>query len=473
MRHHPRTARLLCDFDSSAAAVRVTSRALRDRPAGALGLAPGSAALAGLASRLPAPVRRGAFVGTASLQASPPSRVSGLRGEDLAAWTADRYGPGPYPAAFVGSVSGAAVHLAAALRAPVLPQTFLVPVRARVDPDRPDVALRAGRALGEHLVEANPELALCHMHDPNQDRAMLVRFLYYRFKRLRLGRTLTRFLEQRLAPGATIFVVDCTLTWPTTRLGDRQRFQFGALGGMSPQEYAAGGDPVARYLAAQGSPLRRWPAPPTDERYPEAEWGYDDTLTADVAALAARRGFRVRRIRVAEPEHLSPLVADLHRWWYARRGLPADRLLVETYNQWEPYWAARLGAVPFWLQFTTRPSYRTLTRYLCRAEQYDRVDVNLFSNGVRSIGLVPAARWRGLADRCARLAGGTIGVDERTFPEDIGSTLRYGPALAAQPRHLPPPSPLTLAELDEFLDQAGDGEPARMARFEPVRPDSG
>ncbi|MER5177360.1 hypothetical protein ABT009_03100 [Streptomyces sp. NPDC002896] len=451
MLQHLRTARCLCDFDSSVAEVRAVSRSLRGQDFPALAMGPGSAWLADVLSRLPSRARRRAYVLLAGMQGAPGSTVQGLTSEDLAAWTARQYGTGPYPAVFIGASSGAAVHLAAALGAPVLPQTYLVPVRTRLDPDRPRAAMVAGRELGRRMVEANPDLALCHMHDPNQDRAMIVRFAYFRFKRLRLGVTLQSFLERRLAPGAAIFVVDCTLTWPMSVLGERYRFQFGALGGMTADEYMGGSERIARHLAEQGASVRQWDAPPPDELYPEAEWGYDAALTDDVLELARRCGYQVRRITIGEPEHLSPLVAEFHRWWYRRRGLPDDRLLIETYNQWEPYWALRLGVVPFWLQFTTRPSYRCATDYLTHADPYQRIHVNLFSNGLRSAGLVPVEHWRGLARRYARTSGGTIGVDERAYPGDLGSTLTCRRALAALPERHPIPPPVGMAELDEFL----------------------
>ncbi|MFI2433341.1 hypothetical protein [Streptomyces sp. NPDC018693] len=462
-----RVGRCLCDFDSSVAEVRAVSRFLRGQDFKGLGVGPGSVRLADLLSHLPSTARRRLFVMAAQGQSAPASRVRRVSGEDLAAWTAAQYGPGPYPAVFIGAGSGAAVHLAAALRAPIVPQTYLVPVRARLDPDQPRAALRAGLEFGRRMVEANPELALCHMHDPNQDRAMIVRFMYFRFKRLRLGATLERFLEQRLAPGATIFLVDCTLTWPVSVLGERHTFQFGALGGMPADEYATGSDRVARHLAEQGSRVRRWDAPPPDETRPEAEWGYDDTLTADITALAARRGHPVRRITIGEPEHLSPLVADLYRWWYRRRGLPARRLLVETYDQWEPYWALRLGAVPFWLQFTGRPSYDLLDRYLLDNDRpFEHIHVNLFANGLRSVGQVPPEEWRELARGYAHTDGGLIGVDEHAFPEDIGSALRYQPAIAGLPGRHPPAPPLGLDELDDFLTGARHTEAYRLARIE-------
>ncbi|MFC8795675.1 hypothetical protein [Streptomyces cinereoruber] len=99
-------------------------------------------------------------------------------------------------------------------------------------------------------------LALCHMRDPGQDRAMIVRFAYFRFKWLCSGAELERFLKQRLAPAETIFIVGCAL-WPMSGLGDGHRFRFGALGGMAADEYVTGGDRAARPLAARSVAVRQ------------------------------------------------------------------------------------------------------------------------------------------------------------------------------------------------------------------------
>lgn len=55
VRQRLRTARCLCDFDSSVAAVRTVSRFLRGKDFRGLGVGPGSARLADLASQLPSP----------------------------------------------------------------------------------------------------------------------------------------------------------------------------------------------------------------------------------------------------------------------------------------------------------------------------------------------------------------------------------------------------------------------------------
>src|SRR5439155_7282415 len=142
------------------------------------------------------------------------------------------------------------VHLCAALGIPWLPQTFLIPVRhgGLHHPDEPKRDLEWARRPAAALLEANPELVLHHMHDANQDRLMIQRMTYFRVKRTRLGEAYRRFLAGTLPRGATLFLVECGLSWPTVRVADRHVFQHGALGGATAEEYYRGGPRVEEYL---------------------------------------------------------------------------------------------------------------------------------------------------------------------------------------------------------------------------------
>ena len=71
---------------------------------------------------------------------------------------------------------------------------------------------------------------------------------------------------------------------------------MGGSGGMSPEEYLYGGPRVARWFAEQGSKRQRWDAPAPDGESPEAEWGFDETLRADVEGFARDHGHRVDRV---------------------------------------------------------------------------------------------------------------------------------------------------------------------------------
>lgn len=459
LRRHVRTARVLTDFDSSVNMVRAIGRFLRGKDHRGMSVGPASPRLANAVANLPRGARRGIFEGTGFLQAVPLHRVDRVDAEDLAHWVTEQYRGGPYPAVVIGAASGAAVHLAAALRAPFLPQTMLVGARnTATHPDDPVAALHAIAPIARRIAARNPELAVHQMHDPAQDRPMVQSLAYLRLKRQALGRTYERFLEQRLAPGAAIILLDCTRDWRITTVADRVYFQFGCLGGVPEQEYHDSGEQVAEYLRQQGSPWRRWEPPETDARRPEAEWGFDPALRPDVERVADRFGYALHSLTMDDPQRLSPFVADLYRWWYGCRGLPTDRLLAESYVQFDPMWTLRLAAVPFWLRFNMAPSYEALRGYLDQAPQFREIHVNLFSQGVWSPGLVPAERWRELAAERARIHGDLIGVDEDAYPLDTGSSARYTPAYASlPPRHSLPP-PVSVGDINRFVAERGPSD---------------
>lgn len=132
-------------------------------------------------NRLPDSVPAQLYIWSGFSEAVPAARLGEVNAERIAAWAADRYPPRCYRAAFIGSSNGAAIHLAAAMGIPWLPQTFLIPARhPGLDPDDVSAAIAWARSPAEALLRANPELRLHHMHDPNQDRLMVQRMAYFR-----------------------------------------------------------------------------------------------------------------------------------------------------------------------------------------------------------------------------------------------------------------------------------------------------
>jgi hypothetical protein len=402
------------------------------------------------------------------MEAIPSHRLGDVDVEETSRWVTNAYPQMQYPAAFVGSSSGALVHLAAALRLPWLPQTFLIGVRRpAMSPDEPKEDMEWGRENARPLLEANPDIQLHHMHDPNQDRLMIQYMTYFRYKRLKLGEAYESFLRNNLQPGGTIFTVECLRRWSTTRIGARHYFQFGALGGATPEEFLHGSERVAAYLERYKSDRRKWDAPtPDSDDMPEAEWGFEPTLLEDIERFALRNGFKVRRILFDEPEHLSPLTADLYRWWYRQRGLTPNRLFVQSFMITEPWWTLRTGSAPFWLKFNMEPSAEWLETYLDGTDPYDYIYLTLMSHGVECVGLAPIERWRALLSR-ARKEGRFLGVDEEKFPRHFGVFGSYYRDLQSVPARYPMPGALSIGQLEQFLAEAGGRYPVEIREHEP------
>ncbi len=350
----------------------------------------------------------------------------------------------------------------AALGMPWLPQTFLIPVLyPELHPDEPKKAMEWGRRTAQPLLDANPDLQLHHMYDPSQDRLTLRGMTYFRVKYLRLSSAYKRFLEKNLPRGGTIFIVECERTWPTTSIGDRHFFQFGALGGATPEEYFDNSDRVRRYLEKYQSHRRHWDAPTPDGDSPEAEWGFETSLRQDVENFARDRGYHMRRIIFKEPEHLSPFVAELYRWWYKQRGIIANRLLVESFILLEPMWTLRTGSVPFWMKFNMEPSLDWIKDYLGKADPYDEIFMILFSHGVESVGLPSISQWREVF-KYARQRGEFIGMVEEDFPRNFVTLIRYYTDLKRNiSARYPVPGTLSLERLNQFIQETSDRFPVQ------------
>jgi hypothetical protein len=446
----------VANFDSASSFLRATALYLKGKDFPAWGLTGALKSILPLANYLPQQPREILYAAGGMNEGLSPSRTSSVDAGKIAEWAAGLYPTRPYPGVMIGSSNGALTHLAAALGMPWLPQTIFVPVRQTdVHPDDAIAGLEAGLEPGRQLLEANPEIQLHHMHDPNQDRLMLQLMTYFRIKWLELPEAYQAFMRQNLAPGDPIIIVDCKRRWPVTRVGDRHLYQFGALGGATEEDFFKGGERVRGYLEKYQSHRRQWEPPEPTELAPEAEWGFEPALRPAIERFAAEHGYRIVTLTYEEPEDLSFFVADFYRDWYRRRGMRTNKLFVESFLLIEPHWALRTGCVPFWMKFNMDPSCEALGRFLDGREPFDEIWMTLFQHGVECVGLTPIARWQELLAR-AQKKSGFLGLDEALHPRDFGALAAYQDEIQKLPSRYPLPGPLGLDRLAEFV-RASDG----------------
>lgn len=457
---HPAT-RYITQLDSTTSLLRALARFLQGRDFPGLGVTPYSipGSVAATANLLPPAVRAALYRWTGWLGGSRSKTMADVRAEEISDWVVSHYPPAPtagWPGAMLGSANGAAIHLAAALGIPWLPQTFLAPVRRSLPPDDLLGDLQWGRGPAAAIAAHNPDLCVHQMHDPVHDRQMVQRIGYFRLKRLRLGQVYQDFLVRQVRPGSTIFLVECRLPWLVTAVTDRHIFQVGGFGDAGPLEYLRGSPRVQDFLHKFDSNRLTWRVPEPTGAAPEGEWGFREELLDDVRSLAHRQGCHIRRIVFEGPDDFSPFVADLHRWWYQRRGLDSRRLLVECFALLEPYWTLRTGSVPYWLAFTSNCCAQMLDQYVRSGTPFDEIYLMLFSNGIEGIGMAAIDRWRQILNQ-AQSTARFIGVDEQEFPRDYASFIRYHTELKRHiPARQPLPQPLTLEEFDRFAALATD-----------------
>lgn len=444
----------LANFDSSTTMVRALSRHLHGQGFPGLGIFPRPVdRLLPIGNRLPRRTRAAIYRRGSANEAIDPDELESVDVEAIRSWVTDRYPERGYPAVLIGSASGAMIYLAALLGIPWLPQTFLVPVRRDVDPDEPRADLEQMRGPGKAFTAANPDIAIHHMSDPNQDRRPLPAMAYFRIKTLALGEAYRDFIETVLAPDGTIMLSDCTMEWPSTTVSERHYFQFGCIGGFDPMEYYEGSPRVRRFLERQGSDRRQWDPPAPDGRRAEAEWGLNDAIESELFAFAGQKGYRVRRLAFEHPRSLSPLVARCYRREYERRGYATNRLLASTFTQLDPWWTLRTGSIPYWLSFTVEDDAEALDAFLDETpESFEEIYVILFSHGVDSAGLAGADRWQEVLDR-ATDTGAFLGTDPDAFPFDFSSYVRYHRDIPRRiPDRVPLLDPMSLDRFEELVE---------------------
>lgn len=456
----------IAKFDSAAAHLQALARFLNDQDFAGLGQSRLLQLIVRQADRVPRRLRERAFAMLGAREGVSPESIEEVSTAAIAQWATDLYPRRRYPAVMFGSSNGALLHLAAALGIPWLPQTILTLVRKKhADPEDVRGAMQAERETALRFLAANPDSQLHHLHDPSQDRLMLQLVTYFRSKYRRLPQAYRDFVTRTLEPGGTIYLIECDCRWPATRCGERYLFQFGAIGGPTRDEYIHGSPRVEAFLRRFGSSARAWDPPAPDVDSPEAEWGFEPALREDVLRFAHREGYRVVALRFDEPECASPLVADFHREWYAQRGWPGNRLLVESFVLQEPYWALRTGSVPYWMTFNMQPSLDGLHRYLDESDPYDQIYLMLFAHGVDSIGLPPIDAWREVLAR-ARQEGRFLGLDPRTYPAHFAAFGRYSQDLRRNvaTRH-PLPESLPLEGVEHYIALNGPRHGVRLEQL--------
>ncbi|GAA4409986.1 hypothetical protein GCM10023187_34050 [Nibrella viscosa] len=413
------------NFDSATGLVKALANSLHGEGFPGAGSLPEREWLAQAINLLPWPVQQRLYIMGSAKGAVAPEQLASVQAEAFAEWVVSLYPKKTYPAIFIGSSNGAAMHLAAAMGVPWLPQTFLIPVKTpNLSPDDPKGRIAWATPFAQQLLDHNPALQLHHMMDPLQDRPMIPHTSYFRVKLRSLGPAYASFIRDHLAEGGTVFLIDCQKRWPVTQVGDRHYFQFGGLGGLRPEEYQQGSELVTEFLRDAGADVAKWDAPVPDCEQPESEWGFVASLGEEVSQLAETAGYRVSRLVFDEPEELSPHVADLYRWWYRQRGMPARTLLAEMFFLVEPYWALRTGAVPFWIAFNAQPSAERLRHYLQQTEPFDNIFLLPFSNGVAGPGLATEKELNAILD-AARQRSGFLGASPGRYPFDFGIYARY------------------------------------------------
>ena len=111
------------------------------------------------------------------------------------------------------------------------------------------------------------------------------------------------------------------------------------------------------------------------------------------------------------------------------------------------------------MTFNVQHDVDWLQQYLDNADPYDQIYMMLFSHGTDSAGLASIEQWRSVLKQ-AKQRGEFVGVDEKAYPRDFASMMRYYTDLKEKvSERYSLPSSLTLEQLDRFIEERGDRFP--------------
>ena len=415
-------------------------------------------------NRTPRRIRQAFYSWGGWIDALNPPEVLQLNSEIISQWAVSLYSSRTYNGVMFGSSNGAAIHLAAALGMPWLPQTYLVAVRRLLRPDQIHKDIRWGEQVIRPFLNQCPDIHAAQMHDPVQDRLMVSKMGYFRLKLLGLPGPLKRFIAKNTGEKKPLISIECSYSWPSLSVGQRHSFQLGGFGAIDPYEYLRGSDRTRTFLEKVRAPVKHWETFEPSGELPEAEWGFYQDSLQQLQSAAQENGAPFYRLIFDHPEGLSTFTCDLYRWWYQKRlGFTSRRMVIENFALVAPYRALRSGVLPFWLAFNTENSADRIENYLTNRAAFDELYLLLMSNGVtEGIGLTTIERWRKILKFAAK-QGRFIGVDEREYPLDFGTFMRYHQELQELlPDQYPVPEPLSIEEVKEFLAQFPQRYPLRL-----------
>ncbi|WP_091575365.1 hypothetical protein [Micromonospora sediminicola] len=432
--------------------VAATARALRGDDCGDLGHPAALSRLPGT----PEPVRRAAAGRAAGRAALSAAQVARVDAERVAGWFVDQYPDRRWPGAVLGSPHGAAAHLAVALGVPWLPAGFeLAATWSRGAVDRPDRAYDHGAALAGRLLAGNPRLHVRQVHCPASRGAAAGATVTLTARWRTLPTAYAGFLADRLEPAAPVLLLHDARTWPVRDTGDGHSFQAGCpSSGLDPVDFHPDAHGLRQVLRAAGGEETRWAAPEVTLPAAFAAHGVESGFEHAAREWGDRHGHPLHRVVVPQPDVLSAATADLYRRWLRRAGKTGDRLVVECGRLLDPGQVLRAGLVPYWCENATRRRVEGAEWWLAGSEPFTSVDVLPEPPGLRSPALAGLPQWLAVAGFGRRRRALDRGA-ARGYPVTSVPTRRATEVLRNQPRDLPAPPPLRMAEALAALRDSG------------------
>jgi hypothetical protein len=326
--------------------------------------------------------------------------------------------PGGFQAVVLGAgLGGATTYLSLALKAPFLPQAFVITLNKGSLSG--NVNEYANRSLDTALeiAQKDPRLMTIQHYDPVHD-GWLTRYVnHLRFKLIDLPDAYADFIHKHIDPGGAVVFLDCEAEWLRYRVGVRSVFQVGGWGDLGAREYLESSFRIKEYASRAGFKNANWslinPSWPL-EIGPESEWGCEPGLADALEKFCGNEGYRFVRIRFPNPNDFSRLAFSAAKLLLEKDGRDPAGTLIECFSQFDSISALQSGLLPLWLIFNTTDSADYLKEMSVQFPANSPIFFSPLSTFLITPDMAPWGLWKDSIGRDFI----NIGTRESHYPSD-------------------------------------------------------
>jgi len=360
-----------------------------------------------------------------------PALLQGLSIDDLAQERLNDYAQldkETFPTITIGAgLGGASAHLAVALGGPFLPQAFVTTLKGGSANGAVQTYFNRSAELARRIAANNPNIITIQHYDPVHDEWMTRYVNHLRFKLINLPQVYVDFIRTHLEPGGAVCYLDSQASWLRYRVGERNFFQVGGWGDISPQEFLEGSPRLEKFCEAVRLEECNWRLPGFPlETGPESEWGCEAGLGEALQAFCRQEGYRFVPVTLPEPCHYSRLAFASVRHLLAQEGREPAGTLIEMFSQYDVSAVMNSGLLPLWLVFNTWDSLAFLKEMRGEFPQNKPVFFSPLSTFTTTPDLTPWGRWEQALEG---LDWRNVGARKSHYPADARALVTWQQAL--------------------------------------------
>lgn len=383
-------------------------------------------------NRLSTPTRKAVLQAFTTTMGVSPARAPKVDIDEILHWALALYEEDAiFDGVVVGAPNGAVAHLASLMRFPFLTQHYLLAFKGRYAPDDSRAYFDDGVSIAREVLSRNPGLEAIVHYDPLHDRFLIKRVSFIRVKLKGFPEAYGEFIRKRVKPGGTVVSVRCTYPWlmyPVKADSQDLFYQVGGLGDVEPGEYLQDSDRLSEYRRRErGNPTSGWGIPDIEPvEYPESEWGSVGTLHDELKEFCDANGYRHIEITFPHPEGFSLLAFKAYKSAIKLAQGRMTTAFFDCFTHIDPRVNLITHAVPVWLPFICRDSYRFAKKMAGRIRRRCDIWLSLHPSFCDPVDLAPIDEWVKLFDGYNSFQ--LIGVDRDRYPADLSTYIDFARA---------------------------------------------